>query len=63
MYSKYIKQLLKDFENLPHQRMIDKYKPDEILKANKLSQQQAHKQRIDNQGGYIYLYNYSNLKR
>jgi len=49
MYSKYIKQLLKDFENLPHQRMIDKYKPDEILKANKLSQQQAHKQRVDNQ--------------
>jgi len=43
--------------------MIDKYKPDEILKANKISQQQAHKQRIDNQGGYIYLYNYSNLKR
>ena len=49
MYSKYIKQLLKDFENLPHQQMIDKYKPDEILKANKLSQQQAHIKTIDNQ--------------
>ena len=49
MYSKYIKQLLKDFESLPYQRMIDKYKPDEILKANKLSQQQSHIQTIDNQ--------------
>ena len=49
MYSKYIKQLLKDFENLPHKQMIDKYKPDEIPKANKLSQQRKHTQRIDNQ--------------
>ena len=49
MYSKYIKQLLKDVENVPHQQMIDKYKPEEILKANKLSQQQAHIQTIDNQ--------------
>ena len=49
MYSKYIKQLLKDFENLPHQRMIDKYRPDEILKANKISQQQAHIKLIDSQ--------------
>ena len=49
IYSKYIKQLLIDFENLPHQQMIDKYKPEEILKANKLSQQQAHIKTIDNQ--------------
>ena len=49
MYSKYIKQLLKDFEGLPHKQMIDKYKPDEILKANKLSQQQAHIKLIDSQ--------------
>ena len=49
MYSKYIKQLLKGFESLPHQRMIDKYKFNEILKANKLSQQQTHIQTIDNQ--------------
>ena len=58
MYSKYIKQLIKDFESLPHQKMIGKYTPDEILKANKLSQQRKHTQRIDNQGsgfgGYIY---------
>ena len=49
MYSKYIKQLLKDFESLPHQQMIDKYKLDEILKANKLTQQQSHIQIIDSQ--------------
>ena len=49
MYSKYIKQLLKDFENLPHKQMVDKYKFNEILKANKLSQQQSHIQTIDNQ--------------
>ena len=49
MYSKYIKQLLKDFESLSHQQIIDKYKPEEILKANKISQQQAHIKTIDNQ--------------
>ena len=49
MYSKYIKQLLKDFKSLPHQQMIDKYKLDEILKANKLTQQQSHIQIIDSQ--------------
>ena len=49
MYSKYIKQLLKDFENLPHKQMVDKYKFNEILKANKLSQQQAHIKLIDSQ--------------
>ena len=49
MYSKYIKKLLKDFENLPHKQMVDKYKFNEILKANKLSQQQAHIKLIDSQ--------------
>ena len=49
MYSKYIKQLLKDFRNLSHQQMIDKYTPEEILKANKLNQQDKHIQTIDNQ--------------
>ena len=46
-YSKYNKQLLKDFESLPHQKMIDKYKPEEILRANKLSQRKKHEQSID----------------
>ena len=63
MYSKYIKQLLKDFESLPHQRMIDKYKPDEILKANKLSQQKKHIQTIDNQGSGFGGYIYSNINK
>jgi hypothetical protein len=49
MYSKYNRQLLKDFENLPHQKMIDKYKPEEIIRANKLSQRKKHEQTIDNQ--------------
>ena len=49
MYSKYNKQLLKDFANLPHQQMIDKYKPEEILRANKLSQRKKYEQSIDNQ--------------
>tara|TARA_R110000751_G_scaffold6494_1_gene27561 strand:- start:101 stop:259 length:159 start_codon:yes stop_codon:yes gene_type:complete len=49
MYSKYIKQLLKDFENLPHKQMVDKYEFNEILKANKLTQQQAHIKLIDSQ--------------
>ena len=52
MYSKYIKQLLKDFRNLPRQQMIDKYTPEEILKANKLNQQDKHIQTIDNQNKY-----------
>ena len=63
MYSKYIKQLIKDFENLPHQQMIDKYKPDEILKANKLSQQKKHIQTIDNQSGGFGGYIYSNINK
>jgi len=49
MYSKYNRQLLKDFESLPYQKMIDKYKPEEILRANKLSQRKKHEQTIDNQ--------------
>ena len=52
MYSKYNKQLLKDFESLPRQKMIDKYKPEEILRANKLSQRKKHEQTIDNQTRY-----------
>ena len=49
MYSKYNRQLLKDFESLPYQKMIDKYKPEEIIRANKLSQRKKHEQTIDNQ--------------
>jgi len=63
MYSKYIKQLLKDFETLPYQQMIDKYKPEEILKANKLSQQKKHIQTIDNQGSGFGGYIYSNINK
>ena len=63
MYSKYIKQLLKDFESLSHQQIIDKYKPEEILKANKISQQKKHTQTIDNQCGGFGGYIYSNINK
>tara|TARA_R100000541_G_scaffold39173_1_gene47026 strand:- start:580 stop:768 length:189 start_codon:yes stop_codon:yes gene_type:complete len=47
--SKYIKQLLKDYANLCHKDFMIKYKPDELIKARKLSLQEEHKTFIDNQ--------------
>jgi len=47
--SKYIKQLLKDFVNLCHRDFMRKYKPEELIKARKLSLQEEHKSFIDNQ--------------
>tara|TARA_R100000544_G_C2163485_1_gene28778 strand:+ start:121 stop:309 length:189 start_codon:yes stop_codon:yes gene_type:complete len=47
--SKYIKQLLKDYANLCHKDFMIKYKPEELIKARKLSLQEEHKSFIDNQ--------------
>jgi hypothetical protein len=47
--SKYIKQLLKDYANLCHKDFMIKYKPEELIKARKLSLQEEHKTFIDNQ--------------
>ncbi len=47
--SKYIKQLLKDYTNLCHRDFMRKYKPEELIKARKLSLQEEHKTFIDNQ--------------
>ena len=35
--SDYIKQLLKDYSNLCHRDFMRKYKPEELIKARKLS--------------------------
>ena len=49
MMSKYIKQLLKDYASLCHKDFMIKYKPDELIKARKLSLQEQHKSFIDSQ--------------
>ena len=49
MSSDYIKELLKDYSNLCHRDFMRKYKPDELIKARKLSLQDQHKSFIDNQ--------------
>jgi len=49
MYSPYIKQLLKDFASLAHKDFMRKYKPEELIKAQKLSRQEQAKQIIDAQ--------------
>ena len=47
--SDYIKQLLKDYSNLCHRDFMRKYKPEELIKARKLSLQDEHKSFIDSQ--------------
>jgi len=47
--SDYIKELLKDYANLCHRDFMRKYKPEELIKARKLSLQDEHKTFIDNQ--------------
>ena len=47
--SNYIKQLLKDYASLCHKDFMIKYKPDELIKARKLSIQEQHKSFIDSQ--------------
>ncbi|MGYP001356451660 len=49
MYSEYIKQLLKDFASLAHKDFMRKYKPEELLKAQRLSKQEKARQIIDAQ--------------
>ena len=47
--STYIRTLLKDYANLCHKDFMIKYKPDELIKARKLSIQEQHKSFIDSQ--------------
>ena len=47
--SKYIRTLLKDYASLCHKDFMIKYKPDELIKARKLSIQEQHKNYIDSQ--------------
>ena len=49
MYSIYIKTVLKDFQSMPMGEFQKKYKPEEMRKAKKLSDQEKHRQFIDNQ--------------
>lgn len=49
MMSTYIRTLLKDYANLCHKDFMIKYKPDELIKARKLSLQEQHKNYIDSQ--------------
>tara|TARA_R110001606_G_scaffold363575_1_gene517796 strand:- start:295 stop:483 length:189 start_codon:yes stop_codon:yes gene_type:complete len=47
--SDYIKELLKDYANLCQRDFMRKYKPEELIKARKLSLQEEHKSFIDSQ--------------
>jgi len=47
--SDYIKELLRDYSNLSHKDFMIKYKPEELIKARKLSLQDEHKTFIDSQ--------------
>ncbi len=50
--SKYIKELIKDYRTLNHKSFLDKHGPTVVKLAKKMSERQAHEQRIDNQARY-----------
>ena len=52
MHSKYIKELIKDYRTLNHKSFLDKHGPTVVKLAKKMSERQAHEQRIDNQTRY-----------
>ena len=49
MYSKYIKELIKDFRKMAYKSFLDKHGSSAVALAKKMSERQKHEQTIDNQ--------------
>jgi hypothetical protein len=49
MYSKYIKELIKDFRKMAYKSFLDKHGVKAVTLAKKMSKRQKHEQTIDNQ--------------
>ena len=49
MYSKYIKELIKDYSKLAYKSFLDKHGVEAVALAKKMSERQKHEQTIDNQ--------------
>jgi predicted sugar kinase len=49
MYSKYIKELIKDFRKMAYKSFLDKHGPSAVALAKKMSERQKHEQTIDNE--------------
>ena len=49
MYSKYIKELIKDYKNLNYKSFLDKHGVKAVTLANKMSERQKHEQIKDNE--------------
>jgi len=50
MYSKYIKELIKDYKNLNYKSFLDKHGVKAVALAKKMSERQKHEQIKDNRG-------------
>jgi len=49
MYSKYIKELIKDYRKMAYKSFLDKHGVEAVALAKKMSKRQKHQQTIDNQ--------------
>jgi len=49
MYSKYIKELIKDYRKMAYKSFLDKHGVKAVTLAKKMSERQKHEQTIDNQ--------------
>jgi len=49
MYSKYIKELIKDFRKMAYKSFLDKHGVKAVTLAKKMSKRQKYEQTIDNQ--------------
>ena len=50
MYSKYIKELIKDFRKMAYKSFLDKHGVKAVALAKKMSERQKHEQIKDNRG-------------
>ena len=49
MYSKYIKDLIRDYRKMAYKSFLDKHGAKAVALAQKMSERQKHEQIIDNQ--------------
>ena len=49
MYSKYIKELIKDYSKLAYKSFLDKHGVEAVTLAKKMSERQKHEQIKDNE--------------
>ena len=49
MYSKYIKDLIRDYRKMAYKSFLDKHGAKAVALAKKMSERQKHEQIIDNQ--------------